>query len=135
MTGVQTCALPILFEIEHLLTKYPETLSGGERQRVAIAFTLLLEPKLLLHDEPTVHLDVKNRNLVQKILKNKQGEWNIPIIYVTHSYSESLNMANRIGIFSEGSFLQIGLYDEIIENPLNEEVASFFEKKLSKIYL
>jgi len=105
--------------------RFPEQLSGGQQQRVALARSLILEPTVLLLDEPLAALDRKLRKEMQIELKRIQREVGTTFLNVTHDQKEALSVSDRIGIMNEGAFLQIGSPDEIYENPRSIFVASF----------
>ncbi|AHH03635.1 Spermidine/putrescine transport ATP-binding protein potA [Borrelia nietonii YOR] len=100
-------------------------LSGGQKQRVAIARAIIMEPKLLLLDEPLSALDLKMRQEMQRELKKIQRKLGITFIYVTHDQEEALTMSDRIVIMNEGVILQIGTPEEIYNEPKTKFVASF----------
>ncbi|MCP4577092.1 MAG: ABC transporter ATP-binding protein [Deltaproteobacteria bacterium] len=103
----------------------PDQLSGGQKQRVALARSLILEPTVLLLDEPLAALDRKLRKEMQIELKRIQREVGTTFLNVTHDQKEALSVSDRIGIMNEGAFLQIGSPDEIYEKPGSIFVASF----------
>ncbi|QXJ31232.1 ABC transporter ATP-binding protein [Saccharolobus shibatae] len=111
-------------EIYHLMDKYPVQLSGGQQQRVAIAKALVRRPKVLLMDEPLSNLDVQLRYSARKLIKKVQKEFNITTVYVTHDSNEALAIADRIGVVDKGRLLQVGIPEEIYNNPSSGEVAS-----------
>ncbi|WP_024654901.1 ABC transporter ATP-binding protein [Borrelia hispanica] len=100
-------------------------LSGGQKQRVAIARAIIMEPKLLLLDEPLSALDLKMRQEMQRELKKIQRKLGITFIYVTHDQEEALTMSDRIVVMNEGIILQIGTPEEIYNEPKTKFVASF----------
>jgi molybdate/tungstate transport system ATP-binding protein len=111
-------------EIGHLLDRMPKTLSGGELQRVALARTLVREPKYLLLDEPLASLDVSLRQGLRSLLKdiNNKGQ---TIIHVTHDYEEALVLANKVAVINQGKIIQTGTADEVFHKPGSEFVARF----------
>lgn len=100
-------------------------LSGGQRQRVAIARCLVLNPKVLLLDEPLGALDVKLREQMKVELKKLQNKVGTTFIYITHDQSEALVMSNRIAVMNHGRFEQIGTPQELYHNPQTSFTASF----------
>jgi len=114
-----------LVNLEGLEDRFPDQLSGGQRQRVALARSLVLEPMILLLDEPLAALDRKLRKEMQIELKRIQREVGTTFLNVTHDQKEALSVSDRIGVMNEGRFLQIGTPDEIYERPNTTFVASF----------
>ena len=114
-----------LVNLEGMEDRYPDQLSGGQRQRVALARSLVLEPMILLLDEPLAALDRKLRKEMQIELKRIQREVGTTFLNVTHDQKEALSVSDRIGVMNEGRFLQIGTPDEIYERPKTTFVASF----------
>jgi spermidine/putrescine transport system ATP-binding protein len=100
-------------------------LSGGQRQRVAIARCLVLEPTLVLLDEPLGALDLKLREHMKIELKQLQGTFNTTFAYITHDQSEALVMSDRIAVMNQGKFEQVGSPRELYHNPGTPFVASF----------
>lgn len=114
-----------MVKMEEYATRYPNQLSGGQQQRVALARALVIEPQLLLLDEPLSSLDAKLRLETREEIKRLQRELKITTIYVTHDQSEALSMADRIAVMKEGRIEQIGTPREIYNFPANKFVASF----------
>ena len=114
-----------LVNLSGMEDRRPDQLSGGQKQRVALARSLILEPTVLLLDEPLAALDRKLRKEMQIELKRIQREVGTTFLNVTHDQKEALSVSDRIGIMNEGAFLQIGTPDEIYENPGSIFVASF----------
>jgi spermidine/putrescine transport system ATP-binding protein len=100
-------------------------LSGGQQQRVALARALVLEPKVLLLDEPLAALDLKLRKQMQVELKGLQRRLGISFVYVTHDQEEALTMSDRVVVMNAGRIEQSGRAEEIYERPLTEFVAGF----------
>jgi spermidine/putrescine transport system ATP-binding protein len=103
----------------------PNQLSGGQQQRVALARALILNPALLLLDEPLGALDAKLRKALQIELKAIQEEVGITFIYVTHDQEEALTMSDRLAVMSNGRIEQIGPPQEVYEEPSTAYVADF----------
>jgi ABC-type sugar transport system ATPase subunit len=99
--------------ISELLSKYPSQLSGGQQQLVAIARSLVLEPKVLLMDEPLANLDVKLKKVVRDKIKELQEWLGITIIYVSHDHREAFALANQIIVFNEARVEAVGTPQEI----------------------
>jgi len=92
-----------MLRISHLQDRYPASLSGGEKQRVALARTLMVEPDLLLLDEPLSALDFKTRQQLRGELRQLQQTWNIPFVLVTHSREEMKALADDVLYLDRGS--------------------------------
>ncbi len=105
--------------------RFPSQLSGGQRQRVALARALVLEPEVLLLDEPLGALDQKLRKEVQVELKNLQRELGITFVFVTHDQEEALTMSDRIAVMNAGRVEQLDSAAQIFEYPKTEFVAQF----------
>jgi spermidine/putrescine transport system ATP-binding protein len=103
----------------------PNQLSGGQQQRVALARALILNPALLLLDEPLGALDAKLRKALQIELKAIQEEVGITFIYVTHDQEEALTMSDRLAVMSNGRIEQVGPPKEVYEEPSTAYVADF----------
>jgi spermidine/putrescine transport system ATP-binding protein len=105
--------------------RMPHQLSGGQRQRVALARALVLEPAILLLDEPLGAIDLKLRKEMQLELKGLNQQLGTTFIYVTHDQDEALSMSNRVAVMDRGRVVQLGTPAEIYENPRTEFVARF----------
>jgi spermidine/putrescine transport system ATP-binding protein len=103
----------------------PSQLSGGQQQRVALARALVLNPEVLLLDEPLGALDAKLRKQLQIELKALQEEVGITFIYVTHDQEEALTMSDRLAVMSNGRVEQVGTPSEVYEEPRTAYVADF----------
>ncbi|HWI46958.1 MAG TPA: ABC transporter ATP-binding protein [Rummeliibacillus sp.] len=104
---------------------YPHQLSGGQQQRVALARALVMEPKVLLLDEPLSALDAKIRKNLQKELRRIQRELDITTIFVTHDQEEAMTMSDKIFIMNQGNIVQSGTPSDIYVSPVNAFVARF----------
>lgn len=111
--------------IEHLLNRKPKTLSGGESQRVAIARALVVEPELLLMDEPFANLDVQTRSRLIGEMKRWREEIGFTALHVTHSFEEAVSLGDRVGVMLNGRLVQVGSVREVFSKPASEEVARF----------
>jgi ABC-type Fe3+/spermidine/putrescine transport system ATPase subunit len=105
--------------------RYPGELSGGQQQRVALARALVLNPDVLLLDEPLSNLDAKIRIQVRAEIRKLQKELAITTIYVTHDQEEALTLSDRIAVLSRGRLQQLGTPHELYEKPYNPFVADF----------
>ncbi len=112
-------------QLDHLRDREATKLSGGQQQRLALARALVMEPKLLLLDEPLSNLDAKLRELMRFELKRLQRELKITTIYVTHDQSEALALSHQIAVMNAGRIQQIGSPREIYERPQTQFVADF----------
>jgi len=114
-----------LVRLEGLERRRPSQLSGGQQQRVALARALILNPAVLLLDEPLGALDAKLRKALQLELKSLQEEVGITFVYVTHDQEEALTMSDRLAVMSNGRVEQIGTPSEVYEEPGTAYVADF----------
>ncbi len=112
--GLQECA-----------HKKPGELSGGQQQRVAIARTMILNPSIMLFDEPMSALDVATRISLRKEIKNIQKEFGTTMIYITHDQEEAFAMSDRIMVMKEANIEQLDTPENIIDHPANDYVQSF----------
>src|SRR5215217_624648 len=103
----------------------PSQLSGGQQQRVALARALVLEPEVLLLDEPLGALDAKIRTELRRSLKAIQGQLGVATILVTHDQEEAFDLADRIGVMSYGRLIEVGTPRDLYMSPQTEFVASF----------
>lgn len=111
--------------LENLAGREATMLSGGQQQRLALARALVMEPKLLLLDEPLSNLDAKLRERMRFELKRLQRELGLTTIYVTHDQSEALALSHEIAVMREGKIVQIGSPRDVYERPGNKFVADF----------
>jgi multiple sugar transport system ATP-binding protein len=114
-----------LLGIDNLLDRYPAQLSGGQRQRVAVARAIVMEPRVLLMDEPLSNLDALLRVRMRTEIKKLQEKLKVTTIYVTHDQVEAMTMGDRIAVLEQGIIQQFGSSDEIYHNPVNTFVAGF----------
>jgi iron(III) transport system ATP-binding protein len=105
--------------------RYPGQLSGGQQQRVALARALVLNPQMLLLDEPLSNLDAKIRVQVRSEIRKLQKDIGITAVYVTHDQEEALAMSDRIAVFNHGQACQVGPPKVLYERPANRFVADF----------
>lgn len=116
--------ISVKMDIRHLLDRRPSTLSGGELQRVALARTLVQNPKILLLDEPLSSLDSKLRSGIRSILRQLKREGQT-VIHVTHDYEEAVSLGDTIAVVHEGEIVQTGSPEEVFAHPKSEFVAHF----------
>jgi iron(III) transport system ATP-binding protein len=114
-----------LVNLRGLEERYPGQLSGGQQQRVALARALVLNPDVLLLDEPLSNLDAKIRLQVRAEIRKLQKELAITTIYVTHDQEEALTLSDRIAVIEQGKLMQIGTPWDLYERPANPFVADF----------
>ena len=111
--------------LEELGDRYPKQLSGGQRQRVALARALVIEPKLLLLDEPLSNLDAKLRLAMRLEIKRIQSQLGITSVFVTHDQEECFSISDRVAVMNKGVIEQFDTPEEIYKNPKTEFVARF----------
>lgn len=114
-----------LVQLSGLGKRRPSQLSGGQQQRVALARSIVLQPEVLLLDEPLASLDRKLRDEMRVELRNIQKEVGITFIYVTHDQEEALSMSDRIAVMKDGEIVQLGSPAEIHDHPKTRFVADF----------
>jgi len=112
-----------LAQIEDLLTRFPSEISGGQKQRVALARAIVINPKLLLLDEPLSSIDASSRESLALMIKRIQRETKTTTIYVTHNQQEARLIADRVAIMHDGIIQQSGTMSEIDKNPKNFQIA------------
>jgi ABC-type Fe3+/spermidine/putrescine transport system ATPase subunit len=115
----------VLVRLEKLADRSSQELSGGQQQRVAVARALVMEPPVLLLDEPFAALDLKLRHAMQEEMKRIHREVGGTFVFVTHDQGEALALANRIAVMNEGAIEQIGSPEDIYHAPRSRFVASF----------
>lgn len=109
-----------LLHIEHLKNRYPKDLSGGEKQRIGLARSIIMEPKILLLDEPLASLDPSTANSIRQELKILQNRLKLTMLYVTHDFAEARELADRIIVIAEGQIKQSGSVWDIFNEPVAE---------------
>jgi iron(III) transport system ATP-binding protein len=105
--------------------RYPSQISGGQQQRVALARSLVVEPSILLLDEPLSNLDAKLRERMRWELKDLQRRTGITFVYVTHDQSEAMALSDRIAVMHQGELLQFGAPRDVYSRPASKTVADF----------
>ena len=114
-----------LVQIANLKDRKPNELSGGQQQRVALARAFVIEPTVLLMDEPLSNLDAKLRVQMRTVIKKLQRRLGITTIYVTHDQEEALSISDRIAVMKEGKIMQVGSPTEIYIKPADAFVSNF----------
>lgn len=109
--------------------RLPEDLSGGEKQRIGILRALAANPKVLLMDEPFSALDPISRSQLQDLVKDLHEDYKITTVFVTHDMREAIKLADRICLMRDGKVVQIGSPEDLVNNPANDFVASFFKEE------
>jgi ABC-type Fe3+/spermidine/putrescine transport system ATPase subunit len=115
-----------MVQLEGMADRSPSQLSGGQRQRVALARALVVEPRVLLLDEPLSSLDESLRDEMRELICRLQRELQVTTIFVTHSQDEAVQLADRIALMFDGRLVQVGSAREFYDHPAGPRVASFF---------
>src|SRR5260221_9127226 len=114
-----------MVRMEGLGDRNPNQLSGGQQQRVALARALVVEPRVLLLDEPLSNLDARLRDEMRDEIRRLHQETGLTMIYVTHDQKEALSLADRLAVMKEGRLMQVGKPDEVYHHPTSPFVAGF----------
>ncbi|HRX59094.1 MAG TPA: ABC transporter ATP-binding protein [Eubacteriales bacterium] len=114
-----------MVQIAALKDRKPSELSGGQQQRVALARAFIIEPGVLLMDEPLSNLDAKLRVQMRSVIKKLQRRLGITTIYVTHDQEEALAISDRIAVMKAGHIMQVGAPEEVYRHPQNRFVSGF----------
>ena len=114
-----------IVQLQGLGDRYPRQLSGGQQQRVALARALVIEPRILLLDEPLANLDARLRDEMRDFIRELQRRVGITTIYVTHDQAEALTMSDRVVVMFAGQVAQVGPPQDIYERPVSRAVAEF----------
>jgi len=113
----------VKFGLQNLLDKYPIELSGGQKQLVALARALIIDPSIILMDEPLSSLDTFLRNSMRWYIKNLAKSMNLTVIYVTRDVDDCAILADKVSVLSNGKIVEEGKKEEILDNPKKEETA------------
>lgn len=124
-TSQRVSKLADLLGVSHLLHRHPGTLSGGEQQRIAIARALIIEPDVLLLDEPLSALDSETRTKLRGELRRIHSLTNTTMIHVTHSFDEAFFLGNQMAIMNQGKIVQVGEPSEVFRKPNCKFAADF----------
>ncbi len=114
-----------LVQLPHVGDRYPKELSGGQQQRIALARAIVIEPDVLLLDEPLSALDANLREDMRVELKRIQHQIGVTTVFVTHDQSEALAMSDKLVVMSNGVVEQVGAPEEVYNTPASEFVAKF----------
>lgn len=117
----------LLVDLKGHSNRYPSQLSGGEQQRVALARALILQPRILLLDEPLSNLDLVLREDLQKVILSLQQKLRMTIVYVTHNQDEALAMAQQLAVMNAGRIEQCAPVEEVRRRPATEFVRRFLK--------
>ena len=111
--------------ISHLQHRYPGTLSGGEQQRVAIARALIMEPEVLLLDEPLSALDSETKSRLREEMRRIHSITRTTVVHVTHSFDEAFLLGSQMAVMNQGEIIQVGEPSEVFRKPNSKFVANF----------
>jgi len=107
-------------EVERIFASYPHRLSGGQRQRIMIAMALVLEPKLLIADEPTTALDVTTQKQILTLIRELQRDHGTAVLFITHDMGVVAEIADRVAVMRQGRLVETGPLDTVLRTPRNE---------------
>lgn len=107
-------------QVERVFRSYPHQLSGGQRQRIVIAMALVLEPRLLICDEPTTALDVTTQKQILVLLKELQAKRGTAVLFITHDMGVVAEIADRVAVMRNGELVECGPLDQILSQPTQE---------------
>ncbi|EHK63357.1 ABC transporter ATP-binding protein [Achromobacter arsenitoxydans SY8] len=104
-------------DVERIYQSYPHQLSGGQRQRIVICMALILNPKLLIADEPTTALDVTTQKQILALIQELQRSHSTAVLFITHDFGVVAEIADRIAVMNRGRLVEVGTRDEILARP------------------
>src|ERR1700761_3757513 len=107
-------------DVERIFTSYPHRLSGGQRQRIMIAMALVLEPKLLIADEPTTALDVTTQKQILTLIRDLQRDHGTAVLFITHDMGVVAEIADRVAVMRNGRLVETGPLQSILRTPAME---------------
>jgi tungstate transport system ATP-binding protein len=116
--------------LRSLAEQEARTLSGGQRQLVAIGRALVIEPEVLLLDEPTSHLDPSNVARVESLIQEQKLRTGMTVVWVTHNLFQARRMATRVGLVLSGRIIEVASTEEFFESPANERTSAFIHGKM-----
>ena len=105
---------------QRMVASYPHQLSGGQRQRIMIAMALVLEPALLIADEPTTALDVTTQAQILKLILSLQKKHGTGVLFITHDFGVVSEIAHRVAVLRLGELVELGTHDEVLKQPRHE---------------
>ncbi|UGA47931.1 ABC transporter ATP-binding protein [Bradyrhizobium quebecense] len=107
-------------DVERIFSSYPHRLSGGQRQRIMIAMALVLEPKLLIADEPTTALDVTTQKQILTLIRDLQRDHGTAVLFITHDMGVVAEIADRVAVMRHGRLVETGQLQDVLRNPTME---------------
>jgi len=107
-------------DVQRIFASYPHRLSGGQRQRIMIAMALVLEPKLLIADEPTTALDVTTQKQILTLIRDLQRDHGTAVLFITHDMGVVAEIADRVAVMRHGRLVETGALDDVLRNPKME---------------
>lgn len=116
--------------LSHLSGAKPHTLSGGEMQRVALARALILQPEVLLLDEPTANLDPYNVQLIENFLQEEHARYTPTIVLVTHNIFQARRLATRVALLLDGELVEIASPEQFFDHPRDARTQAFLSGRL-----
>jgi tungstate transport system ATP-binding protein len=116
--------------LSNLAKAQPDTLSGGEMQRVAVARALVLEPQVLLLDEPTANLDPYNIRIIENLVNEQNQQYGTTIILVTHDIFQAKRLATRVALLSDGQLIEVAPASQFFDAPKDPRTAAFLSGEL-----
>jgi len=116
--------------LQSLSAAKANTLSGGEAQRVALARALVLNPRVLLLDEPTANLDPYNINLIEQIVQYSNQTQGTTVVMVTHNVFQAQRLADRVGLLLEGKLVEVSETNRFFSNPYSPETSAFIRGEI-----
>ena len=117
LATIREVSLP---EPERIYASYPHQLSGGQRQRIVIAMALILDPALIIADEPTTALDVTTQAQILQLIRDLQARHGTGVLFITHDFGVVAEIAQRVAVLRLGELVEFGARDEVLKNPQHE---------------